>query len=77
MPAYSRFDTVRLMVCAWYNKKWSSKASALCPLYRKNEVVSCAGLSKVVDRKLGNYPLFTGGANPPDKRKEGVANVCY
>ena len=22
------------------------------------------------------YPLF-GGANPPDERKEGVADVCY
>ena len=21
--------------------------------------------------------LFFGGANPPDERKEGVANVCY
>ena len=26
--------------------------------------------------ELGGYPLF-GGANPPDERKEGVANVCY
>ena len=26
--------------------------------------------------ELGGYPLF-GGANPPDERKEGVANDDY
>ena len=25
----------------------------------------------------GRLTLFFGGANPPDERKEGVANVCY
>ena len=25
----------------------------------------------------GGLPSFIGGANPPDVRKEGVADVCY
>ena len=28
-------------------------------------------------KELGGFTLFFGGANPPDERKEGVANVCY
>ena len=28
-------------------------------------------------REPGGLPFIIGGANPPDERKEGVANVCY
>ena len=28
-------------------------------------------------REPGGFTLFFGGADPPDERKEGVANVCY
>ena len=28
-------------------------------------------------REPGGFTLFFGGANPPDERKEGVADVCY
>ena len=29
------------------------------------------------NQRAGRLTLFIGGANPPDERKEGVANVCY
>ena len=39
----------------------------------KNDVLKFAhGKSKP-----GGLPSFIGGANSPDERKEGVANVCY
>ncbi len=28
-------------------------------------------------REPGGLPSFFGGANLPDERKEGVADVCY
>ena len=28
-------------------------------------------------REPGGLPSLMGGADPPDERKEGVANVCY
>lgn len=28
-------------------------------------------------REPGGLPSLIGGANPPDERKGGVANVCY
>lgn len=31
-------------------------------------------LSHGKTRELGGLPSFNGGANPPDERKEGVAN---
>ena len=29
------------------------------------------------ETKVGRLTLFYGGANPPDERKEGDADVCY
>jgi len=29
------------------------------------------------NQRAGRLTLFFGGANPPDERKEGVADVCY
>ena len=29
------------------------------------------------NQRAGRLTLYLGGANPPDERKEGVANVCY
>lgn len=29
------------------------------------------------ETKAGRLTLFYGGANPPDERKEGDADVCY
>ena len=28
-------------------------------------------------KEPGGFPSYSGGADPPDERKEGVANVCY
>ena len=37
----------------------------------------CATLHAWETREPGGLPSFIGGANPPDERKEGVANVRY
>ena len=29
------------------------------------------------NKELGGLLSYFGGTNPPDERKEGVANVCY
>ena len=29
------------------------------------------------NQRAGRLTIFNGGTNPPDERKEGVANVCY
>ena len=33
--------------------------------------------NRVGNHRAGRLTLHFGGANPPDERKEGVANVCY
>ncbi len=41
------------------------------------DIKTCAIHKGMGNQSRAAYPLFFGGANPPDERKEGVADVCY
>ena len=50
------------------------------PLLLKIKIAKLVAHCYNIDRETkepGGLPSYFGGVNPPDARKEGVANVCY
>ena len=45
--------------------------------FRLKTMSDIAIISAWENKELGGLLSYFGGTNPPDERKEGVANVCY